>query len=257
MQHGKRAYLAVAVDAFHYTVPANLHIGQRQHGILQRLCRPEAVPAVNQIYLFTGSGQENGILNRHVSAAYHRYRLTPEKSAVTGGAVGNAHSAQFLFPGHAQMAVGSAGGYNNRPGLKIPFRCFHQLAILGILHAKHIRFHEFRLHFFRMLPELHPHVKTVDSGQPQIIVHLIGVEHLTSAHGIFLYYQRGKSGSSSVYRSTQPRRAGTDNYQIMHNHYPFTILYCKLIQPLFPLYRFRPQLSTFLRICYNRKTPSS
>ena len=90
----------------------------------------------------------------------HYHVLPAEEVAVADGAVGNAASAEFVLPGHAQLVVRSARGDDDGPGGEIALGSANQLAlVMKVVH---------RLN----LGKLHLGAETFG-----LVVHLIGQFH--------------------------------------------------------------------------------
>ena len=90
---------------------------------------------MDQIHLFTGSRQINGILQRHISTADHSYRSAPEKSSVAGSAVGHTHDVSFFLTGHTKLRMLRTGGKNHRTGLQFPVSCVDAFVIATFFHT--------------------------------------------------------------------------------------------------------------------------
>ena len=89
---GQAFHLAVSPDFFHFSIPENLYIFLFKNRLLQASGSPQLVSSVYQIDFLTKPGQEDGILQSHISAAYHSRNLISEKCTVTGGTVRHPHS---------------------------------------------------------------------------------------------------------------------------------------------------------------------
>ena len=214
-------HLVFPQNLIHYRIPENFHIGKVFHPLLKHFCRPKFIPAVNQIYLLAGSGQENSVLHRHISAPYHCHHTVSKKSPVACSTIRNPHSSQFLFTGHPQFSMhcpGSrqycfcpifsfvrhnteafpcsaiTGGNQFRSIFLIP------VPILNPLHARYFRFQEFHPHAVRMLPEFHPQIISINPRHPQIIIHFISGEYLPSAHRAFFHHQCIQPSPFGIYR---------------------------------------------------------
>ena len=130
---------------------------------------------MDQVNLFTKSRQENRILHSNIPAADHCRHFLLIKSAVTGRTIRNTSASQPFFPGHAKLFVLRTGCNNDRLCRKLPSRRQNLFAVRQIFDSGHIRFHKFRTESVRMLPKLHAEVKAVDTGKPQIVIHLTGI----------------------------------------------------------------------------------
>ena len=124
-------------------------------------------------------------------------------------------------------------GKNHR--FRLQFSCVraHQLAVPFVLQGEGFPFPEFHPQLIRMLPKFHSQIKSVNPWKPRIIIHLIGVQHLSAAHGILLQHHQVQSRPFSVYGSRETRRTGADDNQVVHLGFsPFLfILYAAVRLP--------------------------
>ena len=195
----------------------DLYIGQPLQLLLQHHGPAQLVPPVDQVHLLAGAGQIDGVLQGHVPAAHHGHRPAPEERPVAGGAVGHAPSAQPLLAGRAQHGVDGPRGQDHRLRLQLPLIRAYQLMPSPVLQGKGRGFHEFHAQLVRVLPEPRPHVEAVHARHPQVIVHLISIQHLPAAHGVLLQHQQIQPRPLSIYGSRKACRAGTDDDQIIHH----------------------------------------
>ena len=213
-------YLLCSLNFLHYVTEQNFHVRKSLQLLLKYCGSPKLVSAVDEIYLFTGSGQICRILQRHIASSHHCRRLPPEKGAVAGSTVGYAPSCQFFLTGHSQMRMNCPGSQNYRHGFQASVIGVYQLIIAFIFYRKDLRLPEFHTQPVRMLAKLHSHVETIDARHSQIVIHLIGIQHLSAAHGIFFYNQQIKACPLAVNCSRKSCRSRTDYDEIIHYYSP-------------------------------------
>ena len=194
----------------------HFHIGQRLQILLQDEGTPQLIPSMDKIHLLASAGQIGRIFQSHVSAAYHGHGLSPEKGSVAGSAVGHALSGKPFLTGHAQLRMDGAGSQYHGSRLQRPVIRHHRLCIPIVLNGTDTCLRKLHPQLIRMVPELHAHVKAVDARHPQIIVYLIGVEHLPAAHRRLFHHQQIKPCPLSIYGRRKPRRPGPNDDQIVH-----------------------------------------
>ncbi len=161
---------------------------------------------MNEIDFFAETGEIDGIFQSYISAAHYRYALAAEKGSVTGSAIGYPFPVQLFFSGDCQRRVDGACSQDDRFGLQISAIGADCFACPFVFDGQTACFPEFHAQVIRMFSKFHTHVKAVDGRQTQIVVHLVGIQHLTAAHGIFLQYQQIKGRPFGVYSGREPGR---------------------------------------------------
>jgi hypothetical protein len=148
--------------------------------------------------LFGDPGQQQGICNSGISAAYHGYFLAPEEHTVAGRAVGNALSNQFLFPLDAQMPMTGTGGNNNRGRQETAIGGFDPLFPALQLYGQNLCIQGLRPEPLGTGLHFHTQRETVNTlVKAGIVVVLGGFGHLTAGCQFF-DYQSGKTGSGGI-----------------------------------------------------------
>ena len=79
------------------------------------------------------------------------------------------------------------GGKDHRTGLQFLVARIDAFVIASFFHTVYRSLQELRSQFLCMMPERHSHIESTDAGKSQIVIHLIGIEDLTAAHGLFFY----------------------------------------------------------------------
>ncbi len=86
---------------------------------------------------------------------------------------------------HAELPVNGTGCKYHRFGRVRAICRDHLFLFSGKLYALHLFLQKCGSECIRMLPEFHREIKSADSGQSGIIVHIIRIDHLSAAHRLF------------------------------------------------------------------------
>ena len=73
---------------------------------------------MDQMDLFAGSCQEEGVLHGGIPAAYHAYFQIFKEEPIAGGSVADAHPPKLFLSRNAQFARAGATGNDHRPSLQ-------------------------------------------------------------------------------------------------------------------------------------------
>ena len=166
---------------------------------------------MNQIHLTAQSRKIDGILQRYITTANNSHRFSSEKSTVTGSTIGDAHTGELLLPRNLQMCVhGSRSQYHSTRFI-LPLSGTHYFRISSVKDFLCLIFHKLYIQLVCVSPKLHSHIKTIDSRQSEIIVHFIGIQNLSAAHGRLLQHHKLQSGTLRIDCRRQTCRTGTDN----------------------------------------------
>ena len=182
--HMEGAHLALARNRLRQRIPDHLDIRKGEESFLQDLGRAKLVPPVDDVDLLAAAGQEDGILDRHVSAADDRHVGASEKCAVAGRAVGHAHACEFLLTGDAELSVARAGRQDHGFGLVDFVLRVHLLDVLGQLELRDFRGHEFCTEVVGVVTHFHGQIHAGDARKARIVVNLIGIDDLAAAHEV-------------------------------------------------------------------------
>ena len=144
---------------------------------------------MDHIYFFTSSGKKNSVFHRHIAAAYHCHRLIPEKCPVACSTVGNAHTGQPFFPGHAQQPMVGSGRQDHRTGRQVSLCRFNHLSIPFLTDRCHCSRQERSSHAFGVFMKFLCQFHAADPRQSGVVIHIIRIEHLTAADIRFLQNQ--------------------------------------------------------------------